>query len=105
MSLRSEAPEEQKAFYKSAAWQHCRMEYISRVNGLCERCLAKGIIQPGYIVHHKIHLTPEYMDRPDILLNHDNLEYLCQTCHNKEHFKSKRRFIVRADGTVVARET
>jgi 5-methylcytosine-specific restriction protein A len=73
-----------KQFYKSKAWQQCRESYISKVFGLCERC---G--KSGYIVHHKILLTIENINDPNITLNHDNLEYLCQDCHNKEHYSNK----------------
>lgn len=69
-----------EAFYKSAAWLHCRAAYIEHVHGLCERCR-----RPGYIVHHKKYLTPENINDPDITLNFDNLEYLCLDCHNAEH--------------------
>ena len=48
-----------KSFYKSAKWKKCRKSYIdSRVlvdGGVCEMCKEKL----GYIVHHKIPLTPE----------------------------------------------
>ena len=81
--------EETKGFYKTAAWLKCREAYIKSVGGLCERCLAEGKIVPGYIVHHKIHLTPFNVTDPSITLNFDNLEYLCHDCHNKEHFKEQ----------------
>src|SRR5690625_1575402 len=72
---------EAKRFYKSKAWQDCRQSYISKVHGLCERCELTGLI-----VHHKEHINATNINDPYITLNHDNLEYLCQTCHNKEHF-------------------
>ena len=75
-----------KAFYKSKAWQDCRSAYISSVHGLCERCLAKGEYVPGYIVHHKNHLTPTNISDPYVSLNADNLEYVCKHCHDLEHF-------------------
>ena len=50
------AKEFAKPFYKSVRWQRCRDAYIKSVNGLCENCLVKGKIVPGYIVHHKIEL-------------------------------------------------
>ena len=77
-----------KGFYKTAAWLKCRAAYIKSVGGLCERCRAKGLIVPGYIVHHKTHLTPMNISDPSISLGFDNLEYLCQDCHNSEHFAS-----------------
>lgn len=77
------------SFYKTAAWKKCRAGYIKSVGGLCERCLAKGLIVPGYIVHHKIHLTQDNVMDPSITLNYDNLEYLCFDCHQQEHFSAK----------------
>ena len=74
------AKEYAKAFYNSAAWIKCKNSYIKSVHGLCERC---G--EPGYIVHHKKHITQSNINDPNITFNHDNLEYLCLDCHNKEH--------------------
>ncbi|MGZ0131878.1 HNH endonuclease [Priestia megaterium] len=71
-----------KRFYKSSAWLKCRASYILLRHGLCERC--EGV---GKIVHHKIYITPTNIYNPSITLNHDNLELLCQDCHNKEHHK------------------
>ncbi|MFT9269709.1 MAG: HNH endonuclease [Liquorilactobacillus nagelii] len=75
-----------KPFYRSKAWQRCRAGYIKSVGGLCERCLAKGIIKHGYIVHHKRYITEDNIGDPLVTLNWDNLEYLCHDCHNAEHF-------------------
>ena len=74
-----------KKFYKSKAWQDCRSGYISSVQGLCERCLSKGKLRPGKIVHHIEYITQGNIDDPFITLNWDNLEYVCQDCHNDEH--------------------
>ena len=92
----------QKAFYSSKIWERCRQAYISQVRGLCEECLKNGKITPGEHVHHKIPLTPETVDDPELALNFDNLELLCQTCHNKEHFGSsqKKRYKINSDGSL-----
>lgn len=74
-----------KQFYSSTAWLKCRASYIESVHGLCERCLSKDRYTPGYIVHHKIAITPENINDPYITLNHDNFEYLCLECHNIAH--------------------
>ncbi len=74
-----------KAFYHSAAWLACRDSYITSVDGLCERHLQRGQVVPGYIVHHKVELSPANINDPSITLSHDNLEYLCLDCHNAEH--------------------
>lgn len=72
-------------FYKSQAWQQCRAAFISKRRaidgGMCQRCRQRL----GYIVHHRIELTPRNISDPDIALNHNNLEYLCLECHNAEH--------------------
>ena len=103
MSMRSEAPAAQRAFYHSKAWQRCRAEYLSRVNNLCERCEAKGIIRPARFVHHKEYISPMNITDPSVLLSFDNLEALCFDCHNAEHFRSEKRYIVDEFGRVAAR--
>ena len=80
------AKEWAKPFYNSKAWQDCRDSFIShRVSidgGMCQRCEA----ELGYIAHHKEWLTPSNINDPMVSLSHDNLEYVCHDCHNKEHF-------------------
>lgn len=67
-------------FYKSQQWRKIRKYVIAKSNGLCEECLRHGYINPGKIVDHKIPLRTAYgwIHRLDI----DNLQYLCQQCHN-----------------------
>lgn len=74
-----------KSFYRSKAWLDCRAAYIASVHGLCERCLHAGYIVPGYIVHHRILLTPSNIQDAEVSLNSEHLEYLCHACHNYEH--------------------
>lgn len=74
-----------KVFYNSKAWKQCKAGYIKSVYGLCERCLKQGKYVPGWIVHHKVWLTPENINNLNVSLNWDNLEYVCQDCHNNEH--------------------
>lgn len=78
------AKEFAKMFYKSKAWQDCRRGYIAeriRIDGgACETC---GI-NPGYILHHKINLTPNNINDPEITLNWKNLKWECKECHDKE---------------------
>ena len=89
-----------KKLYKSKAWQHCRAAYISKAGGLCERCLAKGLIAPGEIVHHKIYIDANNISDPNVTLNFDNLELLCRICHGNEHRKNQKRFEVDEIGRV-----
>lgn len=90
-----------KQFYNSKAWRKCRIGYLSSVNGLCERCRARGLIVPADIVHHKVYIDEERIQDPTITLCWDNLEALCITCHNEEHFRMKRRYIIDDDGRVI----
>ena len=76
-----------RALYWSRAWAVCRKKYAESVGGLCERCYAEGRVTPGQHVHHKIRLTPENINDTEITLNWDNLELLCEECHQKEHRK------------------
>lgn len=94
-----------RRFYESPEWRHCKKVYLEKVNHLCERCLAKGLYEPAKIVHHRIHLTPDNMI-PELMYGFDNLEALCQACHNDEHGRSKTnrrwKFI---DGELVTDDT
>ena len=79
-----------KSFYKSKAWQDCREAFFISKHGLCERC---G--RPGLIVHHRIYLTPQNINDPNITLSFENLELLCSSCHNNEH--NRKYDVVRDD--------
>lgn len=103
MSMRSEAPEQQHSFYHTAAWLSCRASYLASVGGLCERCYAKGIVRPARVVHHKEYISLDNITDPSVLLSFDNLEALCQDCHNAEHFKSMKRYKVDEFGRVECR--
>ena len=55
--------------------------------GVCERCfeIDPNNPVPAKVVHHKVHLTPTNIDDPEVSLNHDNLQRLCQDCHAYVH--------------------
>lgn len=74
-----------KAFYHSKAWSEAREAAYRRARGLCERCLARGKVVPGEIVHHKVHLSPANISDPAVSLDLSNLELLCHECHAAEH--------------------
>ena len=71
----------QRQFYHSSAWAKLARAFLLSRNYICERCGA-----PAEIAHHRRYLTPANVNNPDIALNHANLEALCQSCHNAEHF-------------------
>lgn len=70
-----------KKFYNSKQWKNIRNAYITWKFGICERCGNPGSKQ----VHHKIYLTQYNIHNPDISLCFNNLELLCDVCHQKEH--------------------
>ena len=92
---------ETAAFYGTEAWKRCRRAYKKYRGGLCERCLAKGLYEPGTIVHHKIYMTPETMNNPRVALDFENLELLCQKCHHEEHDKWRKRYKITETGEVL----
>lgn len=97
---------EAKRFYKSKLWERTRALYAQSVGGLCERCLKNGIYTPGKVVHHRIYLDDQKLRVPEIALSYDNLELLCQECHNKEHHHTepKRRYSFDKFGNIINEE-
>lgn len=67
--------------------------------GLCERCLARGLIVPATQVHHIIPITPENIEDVNITLNPDNLIILCKPCHDAQH--SNGRYCIGPDGELI----
>ena len=102
-----------RQFYSSKAWQHTRESYRKSKRNLCEVCLAKGLITPAEIVHHKIEITPDNITDQNITLNWDNLQCVCRDCHAAVHEKNyekyrygnarKRRYTIDKDGKVKIR--
>ena len=78
-------------FYTTRAWRACRATVLKEHGGLCQLCLAKGLIEPAVHVHHKIALTAENVSDPAIALNKDNLLALCEECHSEQHRKKRWR--------------
>ena len=88
-------------FYKSKKWQATEKAYKKSVGCLCERCLSRGQITVGEIVHHKKHLTPQNIDDASISLSWDNLQLLCRSCHGEVHKHSPaRRYLCDSMGHV-----
>ena len=78
-------PELQR-FYGTKAWQDLRMVRIMQEHGHCQRCgkdFSDDLSQ--LIAHHKEHLTPQTLSKPDIALNPDNVEIVCKKCHAYYH--------------------
>ena len=77
-------------FYSSKKWVQTSKAYARSKSFLCERCLSKGKVIPYEEVHHKIRLSMENINNPDISLNWNNLECLCRKCHEQEHSEDAR---------------
>lgn len=74
-------------FYATAAWRRVRALVLMRDGGMCCECMRRWRAgehvrpRPATLVHH---IVP-YKDAPDKALETDNLESLCDTCHNRRH--------------------
>jgi len=95
-----------EAFYRSWTWRKCRKAFVESKSNLCEKCLARGVIQPGskeqpLEVHHKIPLTQENIRNPEITLGWNNLQLLCKQCHDEEKERKPKRWRVLPDGRVI----
>lgn len=90
-------------FYSSKEWQDLREAYAKSKAYLCEDCLEHGIIEPGIICHHVIHITPHNITNREITLNPKNLRLLCRSCHERVHkTRPPRRYVVDEQGRVKA---
>ena len=68
--------------------------------------MAKGIVSPAEIVHHKIPLTPDNINDLSVSLSWDNLQALCRRCHAEVHeeiyaSRKKRRYKIDKQGRVI----
>lgn len=88
-------------FYSSKAWKNTRAAYAKSKRNLCELCLDKGLYKPCEIVHHKVELTPQNIDNPDVTLNWNNLQCLCREHHAAIHDRRKRRYKIDDFGRVI----
>lgn len=66
-----------KPFYNSKKWKDLRLYVCESRHWTCEEC---G--EYGDQVHHIIEITPSNINDPNITLNEDNLQLLCEECHN-----------------------
>lgn len=86
-------------FYGGQAWKNCRKAVMQSRRGLCERCLARGLLVPATQVHHIIPITQENIEDVNITLNPDNLIILCKPCHDAQH--SNGRYSIGPDGELI----
>ncbi len=65
-------------------WQKVRRMFLNR-NPLCAECLKKGIMTPATVVDHIELHKGEY----EKFWNEDNMQSLCERCHNRKTGKGK----------------
>lgn len=93
-------PDKIHAFYCYKPWRELSYRLKIERGGRCERCGFTAATKEEWaqlIGHHKIELTEENVDVPEISLNPDKVEIICLNCHNKEHRRfgyQKRVYIV-----------
>lgn len=92
-----------ETFYKSKQWQRLiRILKQERIDEegfiICEHCGEPIVKKYDCIGHHKVELTTENVNDPEIALNPELIALVHHKCHNEEHerFGSKRQqvFIV-----------
>jgi 5-methylcytosine-specific restriction protein A len=66
----------QKGWYNTPEWKVTR-DKRKKNNPICQRCESKGYIRPMNVVDHIIPVD----ERPDLFLEYDNTQSLCDTCH------------------------
>jgi 5-methylcytosine-specific restriction endonuclease McrA len=88
--------EEKMRFYHSSAWKEMSKYIMRRDHRECQECgkrvrqaAAEGVLLPA--LDRKVrratqvhHIVP-YEVRPDLGLDEDNLEAICDKCHNLLH--------------------
>ena len=60
-----------------------------------------GLYIPAYFVHHKEYITEKNYEDDNVFFNIDNLESLCKTCHQREHFSTKVDYIFDENGDLI----
>jgi 5-methylcytosine-specific restriction enzyme A len=68
-------------FYMSKEWKALREKALIRDNNECQLCKAKGKYRKADCVHH----MKEVKIHPELALTLDNLQCLCNKCHNEVH--------------------
>ena len=72
-------------FYCSKAWRDLSFRLKVERGGKCERTGEVFADMSQLIAHHKIELTEDNVDDPNISLNPNNIEIISHAEHNKEH--------------------
>ena len=76
-------------FYTSSLWRRKQVDILKRDHHEGSRCRAKGLVVTANTVHHKKYLRRH----PELALDDDNLESICERCHYDEHHRKKQGFM------------
>lgn len=68
-------------FYNSKEWKQLRRQVMQDNDYLCAECKRNGKIRQATQVHHKVPIEEDY----GLRLEYDNMEALCNQCHNVAH--------------------
>jgi 5-methylcytosine-specific restriction enzyme A len=81
---------EYQEIYQDKRWKQLRNAKM-KANPLCERCESVDDVVPMQEVHHKIPFnTGKTRDEVEALaFSWDNLESLCESCHEERHKQLK----------------
>lgn len=73
-------------FYRSTGWKQLSRRY-KQAYPYCEECYSRGVIRPAEICDHITPIKDDWSKR----LNFNNLQSLCNECHEKKHDRFYRR--------------
>lgn len=79
---------ESTSFYKNNDWKRVRVQALARDHGLCLHCLSKKLLVKADMVDHIIPIKVNWRLR----LSLDNLQSLCNPCHNTKTAADKRKY-------------
>lgn len=71
---------EDRAFYASRQWKALRRYRLHLDSGLCQKCKARGIVEPATEVDHVLPV----ISHPHLRYQIENLQSLCSSCHSKK---------------------
>lgn len=75
-------------FYNSHLWRKVRKQVMNRTGGLCKQCLALDMNIKADVVDHIIPIEIDW----NLRLRLDNLQPLCNVCHNKKTAQDKIKY-------------
>lgn len=85
------------ALYKTKEWQMLREKVLERDHYECQRCngqndLGKSNKRIRLTKANTVHHIQEVRDRPDLMLDENNLISLCHECHDVVHNRVTKTF-------------